>query len=164
MAILIREAQNTDAAALLTIYNDAVLHTTSVWTEEPRTLAAQAQWLEDKRATEKPVFVAEAQGAVVGFSSYGPFRAWPGYRYTVENSIYVERNSRGRGIGSLLIAPLIERACEQKLHAIMAGIEATNTVSLKLHAKHGFVQVGVLKEVGTKFGRWLDLAFLQLLL
>jgi phosphinothricin acetyltransferase len=138
-----------------------VLHTTSVWTEEPRTLEAQVQWLEDKRMSGKPVLVAEEQGAVIGFSSYGPFRAWPGYRHTVENMIYVAVDHRGKGVGSALLAPLIDRAREQQLHAIIAGIEATNTVSLKLHEKHGFVHVGQLREVGTKFGRWLDLAFLQ---
>jgi phosphinothricin acetyltransferase len=164
MPITIRDVKKADAAALLTIYNDAVVHTTSVWTDEPRTLEAQNQWLEDKRMSGKPVLVAEEQGAVIGFSSYGPFRAWPGYRHTVENMIYVAPDHRGKGVGSLLLGPLIERARAQQLHAIIAGIEATNAVSLKLHAKHGFTQVGQLKEVGTKFGRWLDLVFLQRML
>ena len=110
MQLTIRDARSEDASALLTIYNDAVLNTTSVWTEEPRTLDAQKLWMEEKRATAKPVLVADEGGTVVGFSTYGPFRAWPGYRYTVENSIYVASSHRGRGIGSLLLAPLVERA------------------------------------------------------
>jgi len=158
---IIRDAQSSDAAALLNIYNEAVLNTTSVWTEQPRSLDAQMQWLEDKRQSDKPVLIAEEAGVVLGFATYGPFRTWPGYRHTVENSIYVESAQRGKGIGSQLLASLIERARAQQLHAIIAGIEATNTVSLKLHERHGFVQVGILKEVGTKFGRWLDLAFLE---
>ena len=164
MPIIIRDVKKADAAALLTIYNDAVVHTTSVWTEEPRTLEAQNQWLEEKRMSGRPVLVAEEQGAVLGFCSYGPFRSWPGYRHTVENMIYVAPDHRGKGVGSQLLGPLIERAREQQLHAIVAGIEAANTVSLKLHEKHGFVHVGQLKEVGTKFGRWLDLVFLQRIL
>jgi L-amino acid N-acyltransferase len=164
MALSIRDARPADLPQLLTIYNDAVLNTTSVWTEEPRTMAAQVQWFDDKRATHKPVLVA-AQGAeIVGFCSYGPFRAWPGYVYTVENSIYVAEAQRGKGIGSRLLASLIERARAQKLHAMIAGIEAENVVSIRLHQRHGFVAVGQLREVGYKFGRWLDLAFLQLLL
>jgi L-amino acid N-acyltransferase len=164
MPLIIRDAQPADLPELLTIYNDAVLNTTSVWTEEPRSLEAQVKWLEEKRATDKPVLVALDGAEVVGFCTYGPFRAWPGYLYTVENSIYVSAARRGQGIGSLLLGPLIERAREQKLHAIIAGIEAENTVSIHLHRKHGFVAVGQLKEVGYKFGRWLDLTFLQLLL
>jgi phosphinothricin acetyltransferase len=159
--LTIRDARSEDASALLAIYNDAVLNTTSVWTEVPRTLEAQQAWMEEKRSTGKPVLVAVEQETVVGFSTYGQFRTWPGYRYTVENSIYVASSHRGRGIGSLLLAPLIERARQQRLHAIMAGVEAENTVSIKLHEKHGFVAVGRLKEVGFKFGRWLDLLFLE---
>jgi L-amino acid N-acyltransferase len=164
MPLTIRDARGDDAVALLTIYNDAVVNTTSVWTEEPRTLDAQRLWMEEKRASSKPVLVAVEQEAVVGFSTYGPFRAWPGYRYSVENSVYVASSHRGRGIGSLLLAPLIERARAQQLHAIMAGIEAENKVSIRLHEKHGFVAVGHLKEVGFKFGRWLDLLFMERLL
>jgi phosphinothricin acetyltransferase len=127
-------------------------------------MEAQVLWFDDKRATDKPVLVAAEGADVVGFCSYGPFRAWPGYIYTVEDSIYVAAGRRGKGIGSQLLAALIERARGQKLHAMIAGIEAENTVSIRLHQKHGFVAVGQLKEVGYKFGRWLDLAFLQLML
>jgi phosphinothricin acetyltransferase len=121
-------------------------------------------WYETKLKDGHPVFVAESEGRVVGFSSYGPFRAWAAYKYTVENSVYVAADQRGKGIGKLLITPLIDTAKSNDLHAIIAGIDASNIGSIKLHQSFGFEEVAHFRQVGYKFGRWLDLKFLELLL
>ena len=99
----------------------------------------------------------------LGFSSIGPFRAWAAYKYSVENSVYVAAEARGKGIGKLLIPPLIEAAKKLELHTIIAGVDATNEASLRLHKSFGFEEVAHFKEVGWKFERWLDLKFLQLI-
>lgn len=162
--IQVRTAIEKDLEAILEIYNDAVVNTTAVYDYEPHTLEMRKQWFRIKEAQGYPVFVAEENGQVVGFSSIGPWRAWAAYKYSVENSIYVAAGQRGKGIGKLLLEPLIEAAKELDLHAIIAGIDATNEVSINLHRKYGFVEVGQFKQVGFKFGRWLDLTFMQLLL
>ena len=157
----IRDAIETDMVAVLDIYNDAVLTTTAVWNETPRTQDQQYEWFVAKRAQQHPVLVAVVDGDVAGFCSYGPFRAWYGYRYTVENSIYVSERHRGRGIAGRLLAALIERARAQGLHTMVAGIEGRNEVSIRLHERAGFTRAGVLREVGYKFDRWLDLVFME---
>lgn len=162
--IIIREAREADVPALLAIYNHVILHTTAVYTYEPQTLAAREAWYAEKLASGYPVYVAEEAGQVIGFSSYGPFRAWPAYKYTIENSVYVAEGQRGKGIGKLLIRPLIESAHAKEYHAIIAGIDASNDASLRLHASFGFLEVAHFRQVGYKFGRWLDLKFMELLL
>jgi L-amino acid N-acyltransferase YncA len=162
--ISIRDAHNDDLPAILDIYNDAILTTTAVYSEKPHTPEMRQQWYSERIGNNFPVFVAEEGGEIVGFSSFGHFRAWPCYRYTVEISVYVKAEGRGKGIGKLLIHPLIERAREMNMHAIIAGINSDNEVSLKLHRGLGFVEVAHFKEVGYKFGRWLDLKFLELIL
>jgi L-amino acid N-acyltransferase YncA len=160
----VRTALEKDLEAILEIYNDAILNTTAVYDYEPHTLEMRKQWFRIKEAQGYPVFVAEDNGRVVGFSSIGPWRAWAAYKYSVENSIYVAADQRGKGIGKKLLEPLIEAAKELDLHAIIAGIDATNEVSIKLHRSFGFTEAGQFKQVGFKFGRWLDLTFMQLLL
>lgn len=162
--ITIRTASEADLPALLAIYNQIILHTTAVYTYEPQTMEARKAWYADKLKAGYPVFVAEEEGRVVGFSSYGPFRAWPAYKYTIENSVYVTEDQRGKGIGKLLVRPLIESARAQGFHAIIAGIDASNDSSIRLHAAFGFLEVAHFRQVGYKFGRWLDLKFLELLL
>jgi phosphinothricin acetyltransferase len=162
--IAVREAGPGDLEAILAIYNDAVVNTTAVYDYAPRLMEAQVQWFETKRANNLPVLVADEHGEVAGFTSYGPFRPWPAYAYTVESSIYIAPGRRGRGIGTLLLDPLIEIARARKLHAMMAGVDATNDASLRLHRKLGFEEVGYLRQVGWKFERWLDLVFLERLL
>jgi L-amino acid N-acyltransferase len=162
--IQVRTAVETDLPAILEIYNDAVINTTAVYDYEPHTLEMRKQWFRIKEAQGYPVFVAEDNGKVVGFSSIGPWRAWAAYKYSVENSIYVAPDQRGKGIGKKLLEPLIEAAKALDLHAIIAGIDATNEVSIKLHRSFGFTEAGQFKQVGYKFGRWLDLTFMQLLL
>src|SRR5438094_3607191 len=157
--IEVREAEPGDLEAILAIYNDAVLHTTATYDYEPRTIEAQQQWLETKRAANFPVLVGLEKGAVAGFASYGAFRPWAAYLYTVENSIYVAPEQRGRGVGTAILGRLIDIARSRGLHAIVAGIDATNEASLKLHAKFGFERVAHFRQVGWKFERWLDLMF-----
>ena len=162
--ITIRHATEDDLPAILEIYNDVILHTTAVYDYEPHTLEMRRQWFITKKEQGFPVFVAADGEKIVGLSSIGPFRAWAAYKYSVENSVYVSADSRGQGIGKLLIPPLIVVARELGLHTIIAGIDAANEASLKLHEHFGFKEVAHFREVGYKFDRWLDLKFLQLVL
>jgi len=161
--IQIREAIQEDLPQLLTIYNDIILHTTAVYDYEPHTLEMRQAWFKVKQDQGFPVFVAEEDGKILGFSSIGPFRAWAAYKYSVENSVYVSAEQRGKGIGKLLIPPLIDASKKMEMHTIIAGIDASNEASLKLHKSFGFEEVAHFKEVGWKFERWLDLKFLQLI-
>jgi phosphinothricin acetyltransferase len=122
------------------------------------------QWFETKQQQGIPVWLAEEEGVVLGFGTYGPFRAWAAYQYSVENSVYVASHARGKGIGSLLLPAIISEARQQGMHTMIAGIDASNDASIRLHRKFGFEQVALFREVGWKFDRWLDLAFLQLML
>lgn len=162
----IRDAISHDVEGILAIYNDAVAHTTAIWNEVQVDKANRAAWLADRQRAGYPVLVAveENNEVVVGYATFGDWRAWDGYRHTVEHSVYVRKDRRGAGVGKTLVIALIERARRLGKHVMVAGIEAQNVTSIRLHEKLGFEQVGHLKEVGTKFGKWLDLAFLQLTL
>ena len=164
MAATIRDAHDGDLPAILAIYNDAVLTTTAVYDYTPRTMVQQVAWFQAKREQALPVLVADESGTAIGFASYGSFRPWPAYLHSVENSLYVAPDRRGQGVGSLLLPALIRRATGRGLHTMVAGIDATNEASLRLHAKFGFARCALFREVGWKFERWLDLAFLQLML
>jgi len=162
--IHIRQAVQDDLPQLLEIYNHVILHTTAVYDYQPHTLDMRRQWFETKQQQGLPVFVAEEDGMILGFSSFGPFRAWAAYKYSVENSIYVKVDARGKGIGKTLLSPLIHASKALGMHTIIASIDATNEASLSLHKNFGFKEVAHFKQVGYKFGRWLDLKFLQLML
>lgn len=162
--INIRHATENDLPQMLVIYNHIIVNTTAVYDYEPHTLEMRQQWFATKQDQNFPVFVAVEEDEIVGFSSIGPFRSWAGYKYTVENSVYVAENKRGKGIAKLLMTPLIQVAKELKLHAIVAGIDATNEASIKLHEQFGFEEVARFKEVGYKFDRWLDLVFMELII
>lgn len=162
--ILVRHATEKDIPEMLSIYNDIILNTTAVYDYKPHTLEMRQTWFKTKQEQGFPVFVADLEGKVAGFSSIGPFRAWAAYKYSVENSVYVSAEKRGMGIGKLLIPPLIEAAKQLQMHTIIAGIDATNDVSIWLHKRFGFEETAHFKQVGYKFGRWLDLKFLQLML
>lgn len=162
--VTIRKATEQDLPAMLAIYNDVILNTTAVYDYQPHTIEARQQWWDTKQQQGFPVFVAEEEDRLLGFSSIGPFRAWAAYKYSVENSIYVDSSARGKGVGKLLMPPLIEAARQLDMHTIISGIDATNEASLQLHRNFGFEEVAHFKQVGYKFGRWLDLKFLQLLL
>lgn len=159
----IRDALDRDLDGVTAIYNDAVEHTTAIWNETRIDVDNRRAWLLDRQRAGYPVLVAVSDdGQVLGYASFGDWRAWDGYRHTVEHSVYVRADQRGAGIGKALMEALIPRAREIGKHVMVAGIEAGNTASIRLHEKLGFEAVGHLQEVGTKFGRWLDLAFLQI--
>jgi len=158
----VRDAMSADLPAILDIYNHAVIHTTAVWNEITVDLENRAEWLAQRQAQSNPVLVATADdGAVAGYASYGTWRAWSGYRHTVEHSIYVAETQRRRGIGRELLSALIERARAGRKHVMVAGIEASNAASIQLHLGLGFECAGRFNQVGYKFGRWLDLIFMQ---
>jgi phosphinothricin acetyltransferase len=161
----IRDAALGDIAGITAIYNDAVANTTAIWNETVVDDANRVAWLQDRTKAGYPVLVAiDDDDGVVGYASFGDWRAWDGYRHTVEHSVYVRGDQRGKGVGAALMLALIERARQCGKHVMVAGIEAENLASIRLHEKLGFEKTGHLREVGTKFGRWLDLAFLQLTL
>lgn len=160
----IRDASNGDLADITAIYNDAVLKTTAIWNDTQVDLDNRVAWLTDRQRTGYPVLVAVQDGQVLGYASFGDWRAFDGYRHTVEHSVYVRADQRGAGIGRALMLALIERARALGKHVMVAGIESGNLGSIRLHEKLGFTQSGFLPQVGTKFGKWLDLTFLQLLL
>jgi L-amino acid N-acyltransferase len=162
--LTVRPAVENDLAGILEIYNHAIAHTTAVFDYHPQTLAARREWFRAKQAASWPVVVAGDGGGVRGFATYGPFRAWPAYKYTVEHSVYVAEDARGCGIGASLVNAVVAEARKQDLHAVIAGIVATNAASLRLHQALGFAEVAHFRQVGYKFGQWLDLKFLQLLL
>lgn len=164
MDIKIREAQEHDLQQILDIYNDAILHTTSVYNYKPHTLEMRREWFRQKQQDGFPIWVADLAGQAVGFGTYGPFRPWAAYKYTAEISVYIDPAHRGKGIAKQLYPQLLASAQQQQLHALVAGIDATNEASIKLHRHFGFAEVGRFKEVGYKFGQWLDLVFMQLLL
>ncbi len=160
----IRTALQADLPGILTIYNDAILNTTSVYDYKPHTIEMREKWFNDKRNANLPVLVAEAGGSIAGFASYGPFRSWAAYKYSVEHSVYVHENFRRKGIARALMKELIRMAAKKEIHTMIAGIDAENTVSIALHQQLGFVQTAHMKAVGYKFGKWLDLVFMQLML
>lgn len=162
--ITIRHATENDLPEILAIYNEVIMNTTAVYDYEPHTLEMRQQWFRTKQEQGFPIFVATENEKIVGLSSIGPFRAWAAYKFSVENSVYVASNSRGKGIGKLLLPPLIRAAQNLGLHTIIAGIDATNEASIKLHRHFGFEEVAHFKEVGFKFNRWLDLKFFQLII
>ncbi len=158
----LRAATAQDAAGIALIYNDAVANTTAIWNDVQVDVANRAAWIAERQAQGFPVFVAVEGDVVLGYASYGPWRPHDGYRRTVEHSVYVSTQARGQGLGVTLMEALIAAAKAQGLHVMVAGIDASNAVSIRLHERLGFTQTGLLPQVGMKFGRWLDLAFLQL--
>ncbi len=162
--MLIRDLTDTDLAAVTAIYNDAVLHTTAVWNETTVDIANRRAWVAARVGLGYPVLVADIDGVAAGYATFGDFRAFDGYRYTVEHSIYVAAAYRRRGIATALLPELEARARALGKHAMLGAIAADNAASIALHAAAGFTEVGRLPEVGRKFDRWLDLVFMQKLL
>lgn len=153
------------SAAILTIFNDAIANSTALYDYKPRTPESMIPWFEAKSKGRYPVIgVEDDSGALMGFASYGPFRTWPAYKYTIEHSIYVDARFRGRGLGRLLLKEIVAAAQAQDYHVMVGGIDAANAVSIKLHESLGFTHCGTVEQAGFKFGRWLDLAFYQLIL
>jgi phosphinothricin acetyltransferase len=161
--ITVRDATPDDMEAVCAIYNDAVENTTAIWNEVLVDVANRVDWLAARRKGGFPVLVAvDDAGGVLGYASFGDWRAFDGYRHTVEHSVYIRSDQRGRGIAGLLMNALVERARALNKHIMVGAIEAGNASSIRLHEKLGFEQVGLMKEVGMKFGKWLDLVFMQL--
>lgn len=152
------------APAILAILNDAIVNTTAVWDYVPRPASSMAAWFEQKEARDFPVIGALDGGELCGFATYGTFRAWPGYKYAVEHSVYVEASRRRRGIGKALVEELLREAERQQYRTMIGGIAADNLASLRMHEQLGFVECGVIRQAGYKFDRWLDLVLVQYLL
>ncbi|MTI42486.1 N-acetyltransferase family protein [Roseibium hamelinense] len=161
----IRSAEDRDVPALLELHNHAVSHTTAAWTDQLATLETRHAWFLARRAEGFPILVAvDASDAVLGYGSYSWFRGRDGYRKTVEHSVYVDAAHKRAGIGRALLEELVTQAERDGFHAMVAVIDGENLASIRLHEKTGFVQTGRLPEVGTKFGRWLDLVLMTRLI
>ncbi|KAF6677710.1 N-acetyltransferase [Pantoea sp. EKM21T] len=162
--MIIRAAVESDAEIIAEIYNDAVLNTTAIWNENRIDVANRIAWISSRQQAGFPVIVAadDNEDTVLGYASYGDWRPWDGYRHTVEHSVYVHKDARCKGAGAALMQGLIQLAREAGKHVMVAAIESENAASIALHKKLGFIESGRMTEVGTKFGRWLDLTFLQL--
>ncbi|QIS41964.1 N-acetyltransferase [Clavibacter capsici] len=158
----IRPAEPRDVDDLLEIRNDAILHGTALWMDEPVDRAERERWYEETTAAGDPILIADVDGRVAGYGTYGPWRSKSGYRFSVEDSVYVRDAFQGQGIGRALVEELIAHARAAGKHAVFADIEAGNTGSIRLHERLGFRQVGMLPGIGWKFGRPLDLAILHL--
>jgi len=164
MKVEIRQAEIKDINKILEIVNYEILNSTVLYDYKERTLEQQHKWFERKQIDKMPVIVAEKNNEVIGFGTFGIFRPWDAYQFSVEHSIYVHKNSRGYGIGKQLLSKLIELAKEQGYHTMIAGVDSSNKGSFEFHKKFGFVEIGTFKEVGFKFNKWLDLRFFQLFL
>jgi len=158
---MIRDATESDLPAILAIYNDVLAGSTAIFSERPATLEDRAQWFRARRELGYPVLVATDGSGVLGFATFGDFRTWPGYRHTVEHTVHVRADARGRGVGSELVRVLLARAVSLGKHVMVAGVDADNAGSIRMHERLGFQRAGTLHHVGCKFGRWLDLAFLE---
>lgn len=163
-AVQIRSASVEDVEAITGIYNDAVENSTAIWNEMVVDVANRRAWLADRTGAGYPVLVAVDGDDVLGYATFGDWRPFDGYRHTVEHSVYVRTDTHGKGLGRALMTELIEHARRLGKHVMVAGVDATNVASIRMHEKLGFEQVGHLPQVGAKFGRWLDLVFLQLVL
>ena len=162
MSFTIRKATRADVPAILEIYNDAVLNTTASADYEPRSLESRYEWFDEHERDGYPIIVAvNDANEVVGWSSLSRYKERYGYRFSTENSIYVHPQWRGRGVGKLLLPPLIEAARAMGLHAILAGISGDNDASLKLHAQFGFEKVAHFRETVYKFGKWIDVVYME---
>ncbi|WXL25177.1 N-acetyltransferase family protein [Ectopseudomonas mendocina] len=164
MSYSIRDANEGDLEGILGIFNHAVINSTALWIERLSDLEERRVWLKQRNAAGFPVLVAVANGEVLGYASYGTWRANEGFCHTVEHSVYVRDDQQGKGIGKALLLELIDRARADDLHVMVAAIESSNVASIALHQRHGFITTGQMPQVGRKFGRWLDLTFMQLTL
>lgn len=173
-SVTIRDASTDDVPGILAIYNDVIATSTAVYRDDPATLDDRLQWFNARQAQSYPVLVAlgavaSAEAAtddtgILGFASYGDFRTWPGYRFSVEHTVHIRADQRGRGVGTLLMRALIQRAIDQGKHVMIGGVDADNEASLRFHERLGFERVAHLRQVGIKFGHWLDLVFVQRIL
>ncbi len=163
-ALAVRDATGEDIPAIVAITNHAILTTTANWNITPITHEARAAWLAERQGAGLPVLVAEREGGIVGFASYGPFRPYEAYLHTAEHGLYVDTGAQRSGVGTALLGALLARAEAAGVHVMVGAVEAGNTASIGLHERLGFVRVGLMREVGRKFDRWLDLVLMQRIL
>lgn len=153
------------AEAILDIFNEAIVNSTARYDYCPRTSDSMVSWFNTKETNKFPVIgLIDDTNALLGFASYGTFRAWPAYKYSVEHSVYIHKDHRGKGLGHALMQQLIVAAIAQQYHVMIGGIDVTNTASIALHERLGFMHAGTITHAAFKFGRWLDLGFYQLIL
>lgn len=165
MEYRIRRCDEDQLPEILEILNEAILHSTALYDYKPRTMENMQTWYDVKQRGNFPVIgVFDPDEKLLGFTSYGSFRNWPAYKYSVEHSIYIKSDMRGKGLGKILLREIIKSAEEQDYHVLIGGIDASNATSISLHEKEGFVFSGTIQQAGYKFGKWLDLSFYQLIL
>jgi L-amino acid N-acyltransferase YncA len=159
-----RLAEPRDAEATRAIYNLEVLESTVTFDLVPRTLTDQQLWIEEHSGSHPAIVAVDADGTVLGFASLSPFRPRAAYVPTVEDSVYVHRDARGQGVGELLLRDILTLGADHGFHSVMARIVGGHDTSIALHRKCGFEQIGCEREVGRKFGRWLDVVLMQRML
>jgi phosphinothricin acetyltransferase len=165
MDFLIKPCEENQLPEILEILNDAIINSTALYDYKPRTIENLNSWYEAKIKNNYPIIgLFDKSGILLGFGSYGPFRNWPAYKYTIEHSIYVKSEMRNKGLGKILLKEIINNATEEDYHVLVGGIDSTNIVSIKLHENLGFTFSGTIKHAGYKFGKWLDLSFYQMIL
>ena len=159
---MIRQATKEDVPEILAIFNDNILNSTAIYMYKEQTLEDRLRWFEQKQISGEPLLVFDSNGEVAGYATYGSFRAYPAYQYTVEHSVYVHKNHYKKGIASKLMHSLIEEAKANDVKTMVGCIDKENTASIKIHEKLGFTYSGTIRNAGYKFGQWLDLVFYQL--
>jgi phosphinothricin acetyltransferase len=160
----ITDAVEADVPAITAIYNDVILTSTAIFNDAPVLVEDRVAWWKARVAQGYPVLVARDENGVAGFATFGDFRPWPGYRFTVEGTIHIDSSARRKGVGAALLEIMIARARAAGKHVLVAGVDSANFASLQFLERSGFERVGHLREVGNKFGRFLDLVFLQYML
>jgi len=164
VGVIIRHAVERDISSILQIVNYEILNSTVIYDYKERTFEQQTKWFQQKQKNTMPVIVAVKENNVIGFGTYSIFRPWEAYKLSLEHSVYVDKDYRFQGIGKLLMSKLILLAKKEGYHTMIAGIDASNKKSIAFHENFGFKEIGVFKEVGYKFDKWLDLIFMQLFL
>jgi L-amino acid N-acyltransferase YncA len=157
----IRDAVQADFDEITAIYNEVLTNSTAIYNDQPASVSNRIDWWRVRIEQHNPVLVATDGEKICGFGSYGDFRSWPGYRYTVEGTVHIASGLRGKGVGSLLLNALIAEARHAGKHSMIAGVDSENAASLRFLERFGFERVGHLREVGFKFDRFLDLVLLQ---
>ena len=163
-AYCIRPARIADLPAIVAIYNDVIASSTAIFTDTPVTLVSRLEWFNERLRKRYPLLVADDDSGVLGLATFSDFRSFPGYRYSVEHSVHVRADCRGRGLGGALVEALFEPARTLGKHVMIGAIDADNLGSLRFHQRLGFSEVGRMPEVGRKGGQWLGLVFMQKLL
>ena len=160
----IRDATLKDIPSILEIINIEIENSTSVYDYKKRSLENMIDWFKKKELDNLPIVVAEKGNKILGYGTYGIFRPWDGYKFSIEHSIYLYKDFRNFGIGGRIMNELIQQAKKQGFHTMIAGVDAKNFASINFHRKFGFKEVGKFDQIGYKFGKWLDLIFMQLFL